>query len=54
MVAGLLIGTYFLPKDNQEYLNLFKVWVLPFFEISILVFIIIKVRSAIKKSRGRK
>ncbi len=54
MVAGLLIGTYILPKDNQEYLNMFKVWALPFIEISVLSFILFKVRSALKKYKDKK
>ena len=49
MIAGLLIGSYFLPKDSQNYLSIFKTWALPVIEISILTFIVIKVRTAIRK-----
>ncbi|KXX70861.1 hypothetical protein [Flammeovirga sp. SJP92] len=48
MVIGLLIGTYFLPKENQLYLTLFKNWVLPLIELSIITIVIIKVRKATK------
>ena len=48
MVIGLLIGSYFLPKESQAYLNLFKNWVLPFVELFILFYVIFKVRKAIK------
>src|SRR6056297_2889248 len=46
MIIGLLVGSYFLPKENQTYLELFKNWFLPVIELSILTFVIIKVRKA--------
>lgn len=49
IVVGLLLGTHFLLQDGQTYLNLFKTWALPVIEISILTFIVFKVRRAIKK-----
>ena len=49
MIIGLLIGSYFLPKENQEYLTLFKTWVLPIIELTVLTYIIIKVRSVVKE-----
>ncbi|MCT4622518.1 MAG: hypothetical protein N4A46_02760 [Schleiferiaceae bacterium] len=48
MVIGLLVGSYFLPQQNQTYLELFKNWAFPVIELSILSFVIIKVRKAIK------
>ena len=48
MIAGLLIGSYFLPKESQTYLVLFKTWALPVIEVSILAFVIIKVRLAVR------
>ncbi|SMG52444.1 hypothetical protein SAMN05661096_03924 [Marivirga sericea] len=51
MVIGLVIGSYFLPEESQTYLALFKTWALPVIEISILLFITIKVRTAIRKYR---
>lgn len=47
MIIGLLIGSYFLPKESQTYLDLFKNWALPVIELSILTFVIFKVRKAI-------
>jgi len=47
-----VIGSYFLPKENQLYLSLFKTWVLPIIEISILVFIVIKARRTIQTYKG--
>lgn len=54
LLIGLLIGSYFLPEENQSYLTLFKSWVLPVIEISVLTFVIIKVRSAVKKYKALK
>ncbi len=49
MFIGLLIGSYFLPKESQTYLSIFKTWVLPVIEISILIFVIIKARKIVRK-----
>lgn len=54
MAAGLLIGTFFLPKSSQFYLDFFKTWFLPVLELSVLTFIVIKVRSTVKKYRSQK
>jgi len=54
MIIGLLIGSYFLPQESQTYLSIFKTWALPVIEISILTFVIFKVRSAIRKYKGLK
>lgn len=54
MIIGLLIGSYFLPKESQTYLTIFKTWALPVIEVSILTFVVFKVRSAIKKYKGLK
>ena len=52
MVIGLLIGSYFLPEEKQTYLQLFKTWALPIIEVSILTYVIIKVRSAVIKYKN--
>ena len=44
---GYLIGSYFLPQENQDYLNLFKTWALPILKVFILTFGIIKFRSVL-------
>lgn len=54
MVVGLILGFYFLPKENQTYLALFKTWALPVIEVSALFFVIIKIRSAVKTYKGLK
>ena len=48
MIIGLLIGSYFLPKESQTYLTIFKIWILPIVELSILSFVIYNVRKVIK------
>ena len=48
MVLGLLIGSYFLPQENQMFLELFKNWILPVIEISVFTLIFLKVRKAIR------
>ncbi|WP_066758908.1 hypothetical protein [Crocinitomix algicola] len=48
MIIGLVVGSYFLPDANQFYLSLFKTWALPFIELFLLSFVIIKVRKTIK------
>ena len=49
MIAGLFLGLYFLPQDNQTYLELFKTYFFPLIELAILCLVVWKVRTAIKK-----
>ena len=48
LILGIIISTIILPSENQNYLNLFKTWVLPIVEISILAFVIHHVKKGIK------
>lgn len=54
LVIGLLIGSYFLPNENQYYLNFFKTWILPIVEISVLSFVLYNVRKVIKQYKSNK
>ncbi|MEH0153000.1 hypothetical protein V6R21_02580 [Limibacter armeniacum] len=54
IVVGLLIGSYFLPKEGQMYLGLFKSWALPIIELAVLTVVVIKFRKALKAYRGLK
>ena len=54
VIIGLLLGSYFLPTESQSYLTLFKAWVLPVIEISVLSFVFVKVHRAIKKYKEQK
>ncbi|MFT5999753.1 MAG: hypothetical protein ACI81P_002211 [Neolewinella sp.] len=56
MVLGLLLGLYFMPEGSQVYLQLFKKWALPVIEISVLAFVVFKVRAAVihhKREHGQ-
>lgn len=48
MILGFVIGSFMLPKENQFYLDFFKMWILPLIEITIFSLIILKVRKAIR------
>lgn len=48
LILGIVISSIILPSENQHYLNLFKTWVLPIVEISILSFVIYNVKKGIK------
>lgn len=52
VILGVLIGTYFLPKESQDYLDFFKSFILPIFEITIVLLLIVKVRAAVKLYRN--
>ncbi len=54
MIIGLLLGTYFLPQQNQTYLSLFKSWALPLIELAVFSFIILKVRKAFRTFKSNR
>lgn len=54
LVIGLVVGTVLIPKTNQGFLELFKVWVLPVVELSVLGYIVFKVRKALQVFRKQK
>jgi len=47
LIIGLLIGSFFLPKESQQYLIYFKTWILPFLELAVLVYVFYHVRKAV-------
>ena len=49
VIIGMVAGSIILPSQNQYYLDLFKTWVFPVLEISVISFVIYKVSQAIKK-----
>ena len=49
MIIGMLLGSYLLPKGSQQYLGIFKTWIFPIVELSIIGYVILKARSTIKK-----
>ncbi|MCF1191988.1 hypothetical protein LRR18_10370 [Mangrovimonas sp. AS39] len=54
MIIGIVVCSLILPLDNQHYLNLFKTWVLPIVELSILMFVIFHVRKGIRQYKLNK
>ncbi|MBI1184050.1 hypothetical protein GC194_07255 [bacterium] len=54
MLLGLAIGSYFLPADQQTYLNWFKMWAIPFVELFVFTFLIIKIRHGIHRYKTQK
>lgn len=54
MILGLVIGSLFMPAEKQTYLSYFKTWILPLVELSVVSFVIFKVRSSIKKFKSLK
>lgn len=54
LIIGIVICSLILPTENQHYLNLFKTWILPIVELSILSFVIFKVQNGIKRYKQNK
>lgn len=52
LIIGILLGSYLLPPESQTYLSLFKIWGLPVVELTVLTYIIIKVRTAFKSFKN--
>ena len=48
------ICSIILPLENQYYLNLFKTWLLPIVELSVLSFVIYNIRKGIKSYKRKK
>jgi hypothetical protein len=54
MILGVVVCSYILPSENQYYLSLFKTWVLPVIELSILSFVIYNIIKARKRYKENK
>lgn len=54
LIIGIVICSIILPAENQYYLNLFKTWIFPIVELSILTFVILNVRKGIKRYKQNK
>ncbi len=54
LIIGMLVCSIILPTENQYYLNIFKTWVFPVIELSIVSYIIYNVSKAIKRYRLKK
>ena len=54
MIIGMVICSIILPIQNQYYLDLFKTWILPLLELSIVSYIIYNLSKAIKRYKLNK
>lgn len=54
LILGMIICSIILPSENQYYLSLFKTWIFPVIELSIISFVIYKVRKAILSYKEKK
>ncbi|AZJ35680.1 hypothetical protein [Tenacibaculum singaporense] len=54
LIIGMVICSVILPAQNQHYLNLFKTWVFPIVELSIVSYVMYNLSKAIKRYRLNK
>ena len=54
LIVGMVVGTIILPAQNQYYLDLFKTWIFPLVELSIVSYVIYKLTKAIKRYKQNK
>ena len=47
-IAGLVLASFLIPADHQEYLRLIKQWVVPVVELAALALVAQKVRKVVK------
>ena len=54
-ILGIVVGSLFLPQDQQTYLGLVKTWVLPLVELTVFTLVFLKfraLRKSVKASTG--
>ena len=49
IILGVVICSFINPAENQQYLSLFKTWMLPVIELCVLGFVFFKLKKAIKE-----
>ena len=54
LIVGMVVGTIILPAQNQYYLDLFKTWIFPLVELSIVSYVIYKLTKTIKRYKQNK
>lgn len=54
IILGIVVCSMILPVENQQYLNIFKTWILPIIELSILSYVIYNIRKGIKSYKRKK
>lgn len=48
LIIGLLVGYFVIPKGHHDYLDVFRKFILPIIELSVISFVIYKVRTILK------
>jgi len=46
-VIGIIIASYIIPTEHQSLLSIAKIWMLPIVELSVISFVIFKIRKTI-------
>lgn len=54
LIIGMVVCTMIIPTENQYYLDIFKTWIFPVIELSVISFIIYKVNKTVKKYKLNK
>lgn len=54
LIIGVVICSIILPEENQYYLNLFKNWILPVIELSVIFYVVYNIRKGIKAYKHKK
>ncbi len=54
LILGMVICTMILPTENQQYLSLFKTWVFPVIELTVISYILYNVRKGIQSYKQKK
>lgn len=54
LIIGMITCSVILPTQNQHYLDLFKTWVFPLLELSIISYIIYRLTKVIKRYKANK
>jgi hypothetical protein len=54
VILSIVVCSFILPSENQHYLSLFKTWVLPLIEISVLSYVIYKIVKTIRLYKQHK
>ena len=54
LIFGVVTCSIILPLENQYYLSLFKTWILPVVELSVVGYVVYNIRKAIKSFKQKK
>ncbi len=54
LIIGIVVGSLILPKEQQHYLSLFKIYALPIIELLILGYVIYTIRKGVKAYKQNK